>query len=413
MNMNPSPAPYSPPWNSSTKLVVGASLVVVLGASLVRFRSMLGPLLLAVVFAYLIYPLAAFIDRHTPLSWRTTVNLLYLLLVTGLLWLLGWSSVTLVQQVNGLAGLVQNALPRLPSMLQDLLSRPLTFGPFAFDFSQIDAGTLVQQILAAAQTAIANVGVAVGALAGSALQVLGWLSFILLVSYFILLDSNGLRDSILRIEVPRYQHDLDRMRRELSYIWNAFLRGQVVLFFLSVLIYSIVLTVFGVRSAFLLALLAGLARFIPYLGPFAVWTTLGFVAFFQAYRFLEMSTWWYVGTVLGTSILIDQIFDNLISPRIMGRALRVHPAGVLVAALVGANLFGLIGVVLAAPMLATLKLVLQYIYRKMFDLPPWDGMEEHLPASWSSSIGLQGWQEIFKKIFKRRQKHEQQPGTQD
>jgi hypothetical protein len=70
-------------------------------------------------------------------------------------------------------------------------------------------------------------------------------------------------------------------------------------------------------------------------------------------------------------LIIDQIFDNLVSPRIMADVLKVHPAGVLVMALVAANLLGILGVVIAAPILATLQLIGRYVLRKMFDQDPW------------------------------------------
>ncbi len=410
MNASRSAPPVSPPWNPSTKLVVGLSLVVILGAALVRFRSMLGPLVLAVMFAYLVYPLASWVDKHTPLSWRGVINLLYALILAGLFWLLVWSSVVLVQQINGLANLLQNTLPYLPVLMTDWLARSYAFGPLELDLSQIDTTALSQQVLAVAQAALGQLGTVLSLVAGSALQILGWLSFILLVSYFILLDSDGLRESIVRVEVPRYQYDLDQMQRELSRIWNAFLRGQIVLFVMTVLVYTVVLAALGVRSPVLLALMAGLGRFVPYLGPLVVWTTLGFVAFFQTYKLFGLSAAAYLGLVLGVSILIDQIFDNLISPRLMGRALRVHPAGVLVAALVGANLFGLLGVVLAAPLLATLKLILRYIYRKLFDLPPWEDMDTTLPPPsllpWKCGGG---WFKKQLKKWRNKWRHNERP----
>ncbi len=405
----------SPPWNSTTKLVVGLSLVVILGAALVRFRTMLGPLVLAVMLAYLVYPLASFLDRHTPLSWRGVVNLLYLLILAGLFWALAWSSVALVQQINGLAALLQSALTHLPALLAEWFAEPYALGPLQLDLSQLDTTSLSQQVLGVAQTAVGQLGTVLSVVAGSALQILGWLGFILLVSYFILLDSNGLRDSIVRIEVPRYQYDLDHMRRELSRIWNAFLRGQIFLFVMSVLTYTVVLAGLGVRSPVLLALMAGLGRFVPYLGPLVVWTTLGFVAFFQSYKLFGMSAAAYLGLVLGIAILIDQIFDNLISPRLMGRALRVHPAGVLVAALVGANLFGLLGVVLAAPLLATLKLVLRYVYRKLFDLPPWETENASLSSAPAPMYGpwLASLARLQAKFLKKWRHNERSAGTKD
>jgi len=158
----------------------------------------------------------------------------------------------------------------------------------------------------------------------------------------------------------------------LSRIWNAFLRGQIIIFFLSFIIYVVLLSVLGVRYALGLALMAGLARFLPYVGPAITWIVMALVTFFQASKpfGLEAQPLIYTAIVVGLSLVIDQIMDNLISPRILAQTLRVHPAAVLVAALIMANLLGVLGIVIAAPSLATLTLLGRYTMRKMFDQEP-------------------------------------------
>jgi hypothetical protein len=74
--------------------------------------------------------------------------------------------------------------------------------------------------------------------------------------------------------------------------------------------------------------------------------------------------------VVGVSLIVDQIIDSLITPRILARTLKVHPAAVLVTALVAANLLGILGVVIAAPSLASFTLLGRYTIRKMFDQNP-------------------------------------------
>ncbi len=76
------------------------------------------------------------------------------------------------------------------------------------------------------------------------------------------------------------------------------------------------------------------------------------------------------------AIVIDQIFNNLINPRVMADALKVHPAFVLIAALLAANLIGFVGVIIAAPLLATIILIGTYIIRKMLDRDPWPAEEK-------------------------------------
>ena len=69
-------------------------------------------------------------------------------------------------------------------------------------------------------------------------------------------------------------------------------------------------------------------------------------------------------------IVVQQVENNLLVPRIVGGALDLHPLIVIIGGLMGAALAGVLGAILAAPILASLKLVGQYVWRKLFDLPP-------------------------------------------
>jgi hypothetical protein len=82
-----------------------------------------------------------------------------------------------------------------------------------------------------------------------------------------------------------------------------------------------------------------------------------------------------VAIVVGSSLVIDQVMDNYVTPRLMAQTLRVHPAAVLVAALIMADLLGILGIVIAAPLLASLALLARYTMRKMFDLDPFPPSE--------------------------------------
>jgi len=112
----------------------------------------------------------------------------------------------------------------------------------------------------------------------------------------------------------------------------------------------------------------------PEMGNF-VWMTLALVAYFQDPSWLGLSPLSFTILCVAVAIVVDQIFDNLVTPRIISQALRVHPAAVLIAALVLANLLGILGIVVAAPVLATVALFWRYVVRKMFDLDPWPAGE--------------------------------------
>jgi predicted PurR-regulated permease PerM len=154
-------------------------------------------------------------------------------------------------------------------------------------------------------------------------------------------------------------------------IWNVFLRGQLLIMLLTIMIYTVVMTALGLRYSLAIAILAGLARFVPYIGPLVVWVITALVALFQGENYFGLQSWQYAAMVVVIALIIDQILDNLVNPRFMGKTLGVHPAAVLVAALVAANLIGIIGIVLAAPVLASMVLLTRYFSRKMFDIDPW------------------------------------------
>jgi predicted PurR-regulated permease PerM len=369
----------SPTWGATTKLVVALTVVAIAAGLFVQFHVIIGPLVMAFVLAYLLHPVADLVQRVLHLSWQLTVGLIYLLLLVFLLGMLTLGGVGLFQQVENLISGVQTNLASLPDVIQKLSGQVYSFGPFQFDFRHLDLNQLSNQLISVIQPVVGRTGELISALASSAAQFLGWALFVLLISYFVLAESGGLRGRIVWFDVPGYTDDIRRLGVELNRIWNAFLRGQFIVFFLTAIAYIILLSILGVRYAIGIALLAGLAKFVPYVGAFIVWTTLALVAYFQPATIFGLTPLTYAVLAVGLAILIDETFDNVVTPRIIAQALRVHPAGVLVAALIAANLLGLLGVVIAAPILATAALLWRYTMRKMLDLDPWPDEENPAP----------------------------------
>lgn len=373
--------PLSPPWGTNTKLVVALTIVVILGALLVKFQFVITPLLMAFMLSYLFHPIADFIQRKARFSWAAAVGIIYLVVLIILLGGLTAGGVGLVQQIQSLVATVQRLATDLPHLIERFSHRVYQLGPFSVDFQSLDLEQLSTRALEMIQPFLSQTGTLLSSVAGGAANFLGWTFFVIMVSYFVLAESGGMRNRIFPLTFPGYTHDVERLTRELGRIWNAFLRGQIILFLLAVVVYFIVLATLGVHYAIGLAFVAGLARFVPYVGPAINWALLFLISYFQTYKLFGLAPLHYSLIVLVIALLIDQVFDNLISPRILSDSLRVHPAAVLVAAIVAANLLGLLGVVIAAPIFATVALFWRYIIRKMLDLDPWPPGEEHQSTS--------------------------------
>ena len=398
----------SPRWGSLTKLVVALTFIAIIAWLLSRFQSLIPPLLMAFILSYLLYPVARFLNRKVHFSWRAAVGSIYLLLVILMLSLLTVGGLGLVQQIQSLIRLIQNSLVELPNLVNSVAEWLQTRSPIPIDLNTFDLNAVTDQLLSVVQPLLGQTGQLLGTVATGAAQTFGWVAFILLVSFFVLSESGGLRRDIIKLNIPGYNEDVSRLSWELGRIWNAFLRGQIIVFLMTVGVYFILLNILGIRYAIGLAFLAGLARFLPYVGPAINWVILVLVAYFQPYKLFGMEPLAYTLLVVVVALIVDQIFDNLVSPRIMADVLKVHPAGVLVMALVAANLLGILGVVIAAPILATLQLLGQYILRKMFDQNPWPEeepvMESHPPQSMFARLLLiyQRTEDNILDLFRRR-----------
>jgi phosphoglycolate phosphatase len=109
---------------------------------------------------------------------------------------------------------------------------------------------------------------------------------------------------------------------------------------------------------------------IPTFGPVLATIPALLVAFFLGSTYLPLSNFWFAVLVLGIYTLIQQLENAYLVPRIMGRRLQLHPVVVFIGVLAGGLLFGALGVLLAAPIIGTLRVVLSYIYAKLLDEDP-------------------------------------------
>ena len=387
----------SPKWNWTTRLVVGITLVAIVAFLAVRFQSLIGPLLLSFILSYLFYPLARFLSGRVRIPWRLSVTIVFLLFVLIFLGLLTWGGFVLVDQLQSLYAFMQRTFVNLPEILSEFAKKGLNIGFIHVDLSNLDYSSLSQQILTLVEPYMGKVGNFVGVVAGGAASFIGWLFFIILISYFVLVETGGIQGRLLHFEIPNYEQDMRRLGRELSRIWNAFLRGQAIIVMITVLMYLVILAALGVRFPIWLALLAGFAKFLPWVGPFIAWTTYGLVSYFQAPTPYGREPFAYAVLVVVIALVVDNVFDYLVSPRIFAQTLKVHPAAVLIAALIAVNLLGIVGVILAAPVLATLKLFFEYIMNKMVDRDPWENFDQELPKPRQNKIS--GWlMNIWKNI---------------
>jgi predicted PurR-regulated permease PerM len=380
----------SPKWNWPTKMLVGLTLIAASIWLLVQFQNFLGLLFSALILSYFLHPVASFLHNKIKLPWRLAVTIIYLLLVLILLGLLTWGGITLVEQIQNLIRFIENNINRLPALVEEITTQTFQIGPFTISPLRFDWEQITNQVVSAIQPILGRLGSIVGSVAAGAANIFTWIALILLISYFLVVESEGIPGQLLKIRIQGYEADIDRMGKELSRVWKGFIRGEILVVVLSLFIYSVSLGILGLQFFFGLAAIAAFGQLIPYVGAWATWISFGLVALLQANAPFNLPSGIYMLIVLGVGVVINTIIDNILRTKVMAENLRVHPALVLLGALIGVQIFGFIGIIVAAPIMASLKLFLHYIIRKMSDQDPWKDLDLREPQETPK------WMQFFK-----------------
>lgn len=392
----------SPHWSKATKIIVSVLLLLVGAALLFYFNNYFKLLVIALVITYLLYPICTFLHTKLKLSWGLSTALVYLLLVGGMVSLLASGGTTLVTQVVNLYNTVVSNLGKISNFISSWSEFQIVVGPLSVTTPKLDTSLINELVTKYLQPMLGKMGPLVSNLAKGAGSMFFNLLITYMVSFFLTSESKGVKKSLVDIKIPGYEEDLARMGQEISKIFSSFVRGTFTVVLISIVIYSVFLGSLGLPYFFMLALIAGFGRFIPYVGAWAGW--IGFIvgALMQDPTPFGLSKILYAGIILIVALVIDTIFDHILTPKVMSESLEVHPAAVLLSALIFSKLFGILGVMLAAPIFATLKLLLRYVMKKIYDEDPWEDMPYYKKPNESGLMKLMRvvWEFLAKHLRK-------------
>lgn len=369
----------SPPWSNVIKGVVAATSVVLVAILIWRFRALISPLIFAAILAYLLNPLVAQAMRRLKLQRGTAVLTVYLGFILVALGLLGVVGFVAFSQADRLVTLLPNAANAAYGWFTgNIASLSVGFGGLRFaPFAGVDDRsilTAISQLLGGFN--YLQGGTVAANLLGGSISVLSTLFVVMFVAIYLSRDTPIFGRSMQDIAaIPGYQHDVARLSREFIKIWDAYLRGQVLLALSMFVVVTLALTIMGVNYSLALGGLAGLLEFLPVIGPVVSTLAAIAVAVFQDGNWLGLSPLWYALLVVAVMVILQQVEGAVLVPRFVGGALDLHPVVIIVVVLMGTSLAGILGAVLAAPVAASAKLLGGYGWRKMFDLSPFPDEE--------------------------------------
>ena len=365
----------SPKWGWAVKLVVAIALLGGALALAIRFNNYLKLFLTALLISFLIQPIVRWVTKHTKLNWKLVSGIVYVILLALLVWGVVSGSKGLAGQITSLFNSLQENISTVTDYLASWSNKKVSLGPLNFNLPKLDTPFLTEKVEQFLQPMITSVTKNVPKVLGTGGGFFFNEFITILFSFFITSESGTAKRQFVALKNHAYDDDIKRMGKEVIGNFNAYLRGTMIVVIIAIVIYSALLGALGVPYFFLLAVIAGFGRFIPYLGAGIGWVGFFVGTLMQRPTPFGFAPLGYAVLVLGIALVIDFVLDNVVTPTVMSNALDVHPAAILISALVGAQLFGLLGVILAAPIYAILKLLLRYLIHKLFDEDPWEGIE--------------------------------------
>ena len=207
-----------------------------------------------------------------------------------------------------------------------------------------------------------------------------WLFFVVpLLSIFFLKDGRSFSDFLLSAIQSRPQREfLENVLNDLNQMLAHFIRAQLTLAALTLVMYSTVLGIMRVPYALVLGTLGGVLEFVPVVGPLAAALVIVSVALLLSYKH------WLILIIF--LVIWRLLQDYVSSPRIMGESMELHPLAAIFGVMAGGEVAGILGVYLSIPVMAALRIVFRrwrlYTEKKKFgplSEYPFQGQETHRP----------------------------------
>lgn len=335
--------------------------LVLLGLIVYLARSLLGPLIIASLLAYLLKPFACFLMERLRMRSVSASALVYVLFLAMLVVSLVLLAPVLIRQGHSLVLAIQDFTPRL----ETALAEPVTIMGITL---QLDG--LYASIRDASSTLFAPDRVF--HIIMDATTNIAWVLVIFVATYYLLQDWEKLRDWLIGLFPEAHQSDIRHMHAQIKQVWRAYLRGQLLLMLIIGILSALSAAIIGLPNALLLGLIAGGLDFVPSLGPAVATAIAALIAWTQGSLWLPISPAWFVVLVVVVYQGIQLIETIWLQPRILGTRLQMHRGIVFVAVISALTLGSILLALIIVPLIASIGIIANYAYRSILGLenPP-------------------------------------------
>ena len=353
-------------WSSTTKRVVVALFAVASLYIVYRAGDIVRPFVWAGVLAFVLLPLVGALERRMSLPRTAAAAIVFLGLLAAII---GGGRLLVPLAIDQIRDL-QRTLPTLVANAQNTLAET------ADQVGLADINPVIVGFTGASDLSAMVARGAVPFIVGLGHFLLELLVF-LIATFFLLRDAPRLFQWFRRVLPASQRNELIPLIGQVNALLGRYVRGQMFLIGVMSTVTFIGLSILQVPFVLLLALMTGVLEVIPIVGPITAGAIACLVALGHPAPW-GLSQIWYVAIVAAMYTVLRHAEDYFVIPLVIGRIVKLHPAIVIFSLLTGGALYGLLGVLVAVPVAATLRLVLIYLGAKLRDEDPFPQLEQEL-----------------------------------
>ena len=315
---------------------------------LLMLRGILAPFILAMIFAYIFNPLINFFNHKLKTPRSLSILLVYIILIVSSIFLVSYLLRSILSEMENIQA---NAASYIATSEHFVNNVPSFVSPILSDYIQsLQKSPLVGNL------ALAPFPVVTKAFSG----ILGLFIFVF-AAFFFLKDGKKMVDKTVSVVPFEHRDQAYLLLRRINKTLASYLRGQFMIIFSMLAMVYLGLSVLGIKYALTISLFTAILEIVPFIGPFAaiifsiVLTLVSGGVNNFGLNVLQISI-----AVILVEYVARLIQDYLIAPFIIGKATKIHPLVILFSVLAGEHLYGILGVLMAVPVAATIKIIYQF-----------------------------------------------------
>jgi predicted PurR-regulated permease PerM len=343
------------------RIIIGILIVVAAGMLVNRLSDVLLPFLIAWLLAYLMYPLVRFYQYKLHFKFRIPSIVATLITVFGAITAAFYFLIPPIIEQSQRAGVLITAFlkspqlgwalpPQLTETIQDFLKTIDIQSHLNFDNLEGFVKSVLPRlwdVLSGASSIILNIFV---------------VFVVLLYLIFILKDYEKITEGWITLIPKNYRHFVLQVGEDLKEGMNHYFRGQGLIALIVGILYAVGFSIVGLPLGIVLGILVGVMHLVPYLQTLALVPAIMLAAIKSAEY--HQAFFWVLMSVMAVFVVMQLIIELILNPKILGKAMGLHPAIILLSLSIWGSLFGVVGMIIALPMTT---LIISYYVRFIID----------------------------------------------